>query len=615
MAGAIDRVFIEIVPDLSKFDAILRRDLKARFKEVAREAKAAGDEIEAAFTRAARSTSSGSLFKDAGVAGARSIIQAFNALPPQIKAVIVAGVAAATPFVGALLGAAVIGGAGGLGLAGGIAAAAQDQRVKTAAGVFAATFSEAFGRLGSTFVQPVLAALSSLTGQVGPLMADFGNAIAPIRAAIGPLVDGLLGLFRNILPGFSKAIAAAVPLLTAFANELPRLGTAISDAFATIAEEGEGATLALIVAFRLLGSAIRGTAAVIAFLSGVFENIFRAIQRAVTAVINFATALGPVGIAIAEFFNLASFNAGVDSVSDSLAKAKENAEAFGESAGGAGPGVGILGDAIGRLNQAGQDLIGAQLGVQEALDRTRESLKDNGATLKFADEAGRANVQTLRDAKIAFEQEALAIEKTTGNSALGAQAFQRYSAELFKNATQAGLSEQAVRELFLQIGLLPPTKGVEIKTPGVGTALQQIEALRREIEKLKNRQVVIDIDVRLRGEGRGQQGRILKELAERDIGFAAGGPVRGNRAILVGEEGPEIFVPSSNGRIVPNSSVRSGTAVAGGGGVNFFAGAIAITFAGVVPTAGEATRTGEAVGMGISGALARRNTRLAVRTV
>ncbi len=39
-----------------------------------------------------------------------------------------------------------------------------------------------------------------------------------------------------------------------------------------------------------------------------------------------------------------------------------------------------------------------------------------------------------------------------------------------------------------------------------------------------------------------------------------GGPVAGGRPYLVGERGPELMVPSSNGTVVPNNAL-------GGGGV------------------------------------------------
>ena len=50
------------------------------------------------------------------------------------------------------------------------------------------------------------------------------------------------------------------------------------------------------------------------------------------------------------------------------------------------------------------------------------------------------------------------------------------------------------------------------------------------------------------------------------FGFAAGGSVMGGTPIIVGERGPELFVPSSAGKIVPNN-VLSGSA-AGQGAVN-----------------------------------------------
>ena len=48
-------------------------------------------------------------------------------------------------------------------------------------------------------------------------------------------------------------------------------------------------------------------------------------------------------------------------------------------------------------------------------------------------------------------------------------------------------------------------------------------------------------------------------------GFAEGGNVKGGGPIMVGEKGPELFVPPSSGRIIPNNQLgqgSGGTAVA-----------------------------------------------------
>ena len=47
-------------------------------------------------------------------------------------------------------------------------------------------------------------------------------------------------------------------------------------------------------------------------------------------------------------------------------------------------------------------------------------------------------------------------------------------------------------------------------------------------------------------------------------GQATGGPVIGGETLLVGERGPEIFVPNSSGKIIPNDKLGSA-----GGGVHY----------------------------------------------
>ena len=64
---------------------------------------------------------------------------------------------------------------------------------------------------------------------------------------------------------------------------------------------------------------------------------------------------------------------------------------------------------------------------------------------------------------------------------------------------------------------------------------------------------------------------------------AGGGPVKANTAYLVGESGPELFMPSQNGVIIPNGP---GAAVSGGGG---FGGGLTmnVTYAPAFSTASQ----------------------------
>jgi hypothetical protein len=50
---------------------------------------------------------------------------------------------------------------------------------------------------------------------------------------------------------------------------------------------------------------------------------------------------------------------------------------------------------------------------------------------------------------------------------------------------------------------------------------------------------------------------------------AGGGPVEANKAYMVGEEGPELFVPGTGGMIVPNSGTAAATSFGSGMTINF----------------------------------------------
>jgi TP901 family phage tail tape measure protein len=56
------------------------------------------------------------------------------------------------------------------------------------------------------------------------------------------------------------------------------------------------------------------------------------------------------------------------------------------------------------------------------------------------------------------------------------------------------------------------------------------------------------------------------DIADALPGFADGGSVMGGNPIIVGEEGPELFVPGSDGEIIPNDALSVVPSFSGGGG-------------------------------------------------
>lgn len=78
-------------------------------------------------------------------------------------------------------------------------------------------------------------------------------------------------------------------------------------------------------------------------------------------------------------------------------------------------------------------------------------------------------------------------------------------------------------------------------------AAKQVGALNTQ---LKNMPKVIDVAINIKTSGGGTTPAKTRRRAE-------GGPVYNNNAYLVGERGPELFVPNMTGRIIPNSQITN----------------------------------------------------------
>jgi phage-related minor tail protein len=60
------------------------------------------------------------------------------------------------------------------------------------------------------------------------------------------------------------------------------------------------------------------------------------------------------------------------------------------------------------------------------------------------------------------------------------------------------------------------------------------------------------------GTGAGFFGSMITQLGKTISGKAAGGPVTGGKPYMVGERGPELFIPGQSGKIMANGAGGSG---------------------------------------------------------
>jgi hypothetical protein len=125
---------------------------------------------------------------------------------------------------------------------------------------------------------------------------------------------------------------------------------------------------------------------------------------------------------------------------------------------------------------------------------------------------------------------------------------------------------QAMVPAFLQSGIDSAQKtydGLKLAVGKGGPVFNAIQNLMDNLAKSMNRSATVTVTT---------VNRVVTELvnAAKLPGRANGGPVAANTAYLVGERGPEVFLPSASGQIVPNvdlgTSVSRSGVMAGGGG-------------------------------------------------
>jgi hypothetical protein len=134
------------------------------------------------------------------------------------------------------------------------------------------------------------------------------------------------------------------------------------------------------------------------------------------------------------------------------------------------------------------------------------------------------------------------------------------SNKLMELATQMGLIDEPTKQLYDDI-----SKSLEGLDSGVTSTENWIAAMQR---------LATDWYVRVYYESYGDvpEGFTPPKATkvEHSARMASGGPVSMGSTYLVGEQGPEMFVPDSNGTIVPNNQLRRGRGKGGGTGSYVF---------------------------------------------
>jgi TP901 family phage tail tape measure protein len=208
----------------------------------------------------------------------------------------------------------------------------------------------------------------------------------------------------------------------------------------------------------------------------------------------------------------------------------------------------------------------AQRNLEQAIDDATVALDENGASLDITTEKGRAN-QTALDDIASSTHDLIGAMADQGAEEADLQAVMTSSREQFiATARQMGLNETQAAELADRLGLIPGNYTAIVTAPGATEA-------RRETDKAIGRMGVfgktnVIAHLRAQANTRDAAGALSALTRARTVNIypkivgslpkrAKGGPVQLGQAYEVGEQGPELFVPNSDGTIIPAGRTRT----------------------------------------------------------
>jgi hypothetical protein len=225
-----------------------------------------------------------------------------------------------------------------------------------------------------------------------------------------------------------------------------------------------------------------------------------------------------------------------------------------------------------------QKLSDAQVAAEQAVDAAR---KKNGATLDENTEKGRNNRQAIRDsidAELAYDA---ALIKQGDSSDDVALKLEQFRGRLVDQAMQFGLTKDQAEDYVNQLGLTPESIKTSIELANVQKAHDDVQNHLNDLDKIpaeKKTEIQALIDQGKFNEAQAEIDRLTRprtlavsvqfqtgassifgnvKAPDNTEHSAAGGPVPAGVPRIVGELGPELFVPDSSGTIIPNNQLKS----------------------------------------------------------
>lgn len=407
--------------------------------------------------------------------------------------------------------------------------------VKAGPVVKAATLAgTAIGGLYETAWLRAAYALDAIKGVISSIGSS--SAIQGAATKAGALLGGRMGI--ALKAGLVAAAALAwVEVINTYNDQKAKIDAQGKDIGKSVGEQiATGTTEQLLQSKAALESGIKQLGSV--WDLGIFSDDARRNLQTQLDAVNAKLLQGTGDIKDAWRANLAGLPSAAEGAVHPLGRSAEKmAAAF------SGPlhkaAVTARGDIDVSISLIIQDIIDARKALSEAATGAAEAI--------YGPLIAKANLaQTERDLA---EQKVIASAKSsTRQQVTDAQARinELNQTRLEQLAILAGYGDQAAAStLRNQISILESTKNLSAEQ-------------RAELEKLRTELYLVDAAARTLAQHLDRFGnRIVRNVPQAK---AAGGPVQAGQPYLVGEYRPELFVPDSNGTIIPNPTVGGSTA-------------------------------------------------------
>ncbi len=460
-------------------------------------------------------------------AGSGALSAAGSAVGPTVGIAI--GAAAAVPLA-ATLSTALAAGAGAGVIGAGIALAIKgDDRLKNAGKLLGIQFIEGLAQTAkNTLGYQIPLIFGNLESAGQRITAKLGKAFTQLSPYIKPFIKDVTAAAEAVGGAFIDAAGRSGPALAGFGRSIRLLGDGVADFVTILADGGPEAASVLTMIAGATADVMRHTAMMLNLFSKAANNPW---------------ITGPIFQLLKKHYNDAA--KGQEAIADSAPMAIDGIADLGEEAKKQTPVMQSAADALKEYANNSQSLWDATTRAAEAVDNVNKAYKENGKTLSENTTKGRANRDALSGLASAYNATYENSLKVNGEGPKTDAIATNNAKNFVILARRLGASKKEAIDLANKMLAIPDVQR-RITITGTSAAVRAAKTVKSTLESIKNRTVRVNVIT-----ASGHNSSELRHAYEKNA-REFGGPVRKNKAYVVGEKRAEVFVPDQDGTIVPS---------------------------------------------------------------